>query len=314
MRAKMSDEQCPLIEDEAALEELLSRPTPLSVEAMRQLDGDLLILGAGGKMGPSLARLARRSALQAGRSSLRIVAVSRFSNELLRLELEREGIETVRADLLDASQRQRLPQLPNVVFMTGYKFGGTAQPELYWATNTYLAGLIAEQYSRARFVVFSSGNVYPFRRLHEPAPAEESECEPVGEYAITVLGRERMFEYVSRRYGTPVCLFRLNYAVELRYGILVDLAQRIVAGEPIDLSVPEVNFIWQGHANAVALACFRLVASPPRVLNVTGRARHRVRDLAERLGHQLGLQPRFAGPEGDASLLSSANRRSAPIR
>jgi nucleoside-diphosphate-sugar epimerase len=181
-------------------------------------------------------------------------------------------------------------------------------PERYWAMNVYLPGLLAEQYRRSRIVAFSSGNIYPFTKVGQPAPSEDAPLGPIGEYATTVLGRERVLQHVSVYHGTPVCLLRLNYAVEARYGVLVDLAEVILARQPISLAVPEVNFIWQGHANAVALQCFPLAASPASVLNLTGSERHPVRDLAERIGRRLGVAPIFADDAGTTALVSDASR------
>lgn len=293
---------------EAEVEERLSRPTPGSIQAMHNLDGDLLVLGVGGKMGPSLAQLARRSADAAGRNRLRVIGVSRFSSGGLRDELEAAGVETVACDLLDEASRRELPQVPNVLFMMGHKFSASDGPSMYWAMNTYLPGIMAEQYRTARIVCFGTGNVYPFTPVSEPQPTEQTHCSPLGEYAITALGRERMLEYVSRRYGTPVCLLRLNYAVEPRYGVLVDLGQQIMAGTPIDLTTPYVNFIWQGYANMVALRAFSLVRSPAEVLNLTGAGKVHVRTLAEELGRRLGVEPKFKEPEGTTALLNDASR------
>ncbi|MBI1900646.1 MAG: NAD(P)-dependent oxidoreductase [Planctomycetia bacterium] len=292
---------------ETQLEERLSRPTALSVEAMCSLGGDLLVLGAGGKMGPSLLRLARRSADAAG-AAAGIAAASRFSTPGLADALRREGIEIHAGDLLDEGFRRTLPDAPNVLFMMGHKFSASDLPGTYWMMNVHVPGLLAEQFRRSRIVCFSSGNVYPFTRTGSPAPKEDAPIAPVGEYAWSVAGRERMLEYTSARHGTPVGLLRLNYAAECRYGVLVDLEEKIAAGRPIDLSVPELNFVWQGYANAVALRAFSLARSPAEILNVTGTERHRVRDLAMGLGRRLGVEPRFAGPEGDSSLVSDAAR------
>ncbi len=293
---------------EAQLEERLSRPTPGSIRAMGNLEGDLLILGIGGKMGPSLARLARRSADEAGRRDLRVIGAARFSSSGLAEELQQAGIETVAGDLLDEDARRSLPDAPCVVFMLGYKFSSQSLPGMHWAMNTYVPGLLAEQYRRSKIVCFSSGNVYPFTSIDQPQPTEKTPCSPIGEYAISAWGRERMIEFMSARHGTAACILRLNYAVEGRYGVLVDLAQQILAGTPIDLSVPYVNFVWQGYANAVALEAFSLVKSPAEILNLTGPSKHRVRDLAEGLGRRLGVQPKFAGQEGAAALLNDASR------
>jgi nucleoside-diphosphate-sugar epimerase len=298
----------PTASNEEELEELLSRPTLGATDAVRALPGDLLILGVGGKMGPSLARLAKRSALAAGRDDLRIIGAARFSQPGLRDELQAAGIETLAGDLLDESFRRTLPQTPCVLFMLGHKFSAHDQPGLFWAMNTYLPGLLAEQFRESRIVCFSSGNVYPFTSIDQPQPTEETPCGPVGEYAMSTWGRERMLQYVSGRYGTPVCLLRLNYAVEARYGVLVDLAQQILARTPIDLTTPYVNIVWQGYANAVALQSFSIASSPASILNLTGPEKLRVCDLAEGLGRRLGVEPRFGSPEGTSALLNDASR------
>ena len=296
------------LNDESDLEERLSCPTPLSLRAARELSGDLLVLGMGGKMGPSLVRLARRSLNEAGRKSVRVIGVSRFSSGGLRDELERDGIETIACDLLDPAARETLPQSPNVLFMLGHKFSAGEGPERYWAVNVLLPALLAEQFKQSKIVCFSTGNVYPFTTASEPLPTEETQTSPIGEYAVTALGRERMIQWTSKLYGTPACLLRLNYAVEPRYGVLVDIAQKILAGESVDLTTPLVNIIWQGYANAVALAAFSLCASPAAMLNLTGRETLRIRDLATQLGQRLGIEPAFKQPEGTKSLLSDASR------
>ncbi len=296
------------ITDEADLEERLSRPTPGTVRAMEELDGDLLILGAGGKMGPSLARMARRSLVEAGNGNLRVIAVSRFSQEGLATELASHGVETLACDLLDADARSRLPEVPNVLCMLGHKFSQGDPPGKHWTVNVQLIGTLAEQYRNARIVAFSSGNVYPFTPIDAPQPTEATPCDPRGEYAMTAWGRERVIEYVSTAHGTPVCLLRLNYAVELRYGILVDLATQLLSGQAIDLGVPQVNLVWQGYANAVALQSFFLATSPAGILNITGTQRHQVRDLALGLAKRLNVEPRFSENKGTTALLNDATR------
>ena len=296
------------IETEAQLEEMLSRPTEDTVRAMREMTGDLLILGVGGKMGPSLARLARRTWDEAGLSARRVIGVSRFSSAGSRNALERDRIETIACDLLDPAARKSLPDVPNVLFMLGYKFGAQQAPWMAWAMNTYLPGALAEQYRNSRLVVFSTGNVYPFTSESEPAPTEDTPPAPVGEYATTALGRERLLQFASERYRTLVCLLRLNYAVDLRYGVPIDLAQQLLAGQPIDLRVPRVNMVWQGYANRVALQSFAWTKSPAEILNVTGAEVHRVRDLAMGLGARLGIEATFTEQEGSLSLLNNACR------
>lgn len=303
----LSDLSAP-ITNEADLEERLSRPTPGTIRAMQELDGDLLVLGAGGKMGPSLARLARRSLDETGGSKQRVIAVSRFSEKGLADELISHGVEIVACDLLDPAARSQLPNVPNVLSMLGHKFSQGDPPGKHWTVNVQLIGTLAEQYCQSRIVAFSSGNVYPFTPLDAPQPTEATPCEPCGEYAMTAWGRERVIEYVSAAHNTPACLLRLNYAVELRYGILVDLAKQILAGEVVDLGVPQVNLVWQGYANAVALQAFQLASSPAELLNITGTQRHSVRELATRLGQRLQVAANFSEREGNTALLNDASR------
>lgn len=295
-------------ETESQLEERLSRPTTLSLRSARELSGDLLVLGMGGKMGPSLVRLARRSLDETGRKGVRVIGVSRFSSGGLQEELNRDGIETIACDLLDPAAREKLPPAPNVLFMLGHKFSAGEGPERYWAVNVLLPALLAEQFQNSKIVCFSTGNVYPFTTASEPLPTEATPTAPIGEYAVTALGRERMIQWASLQHGTPACLLRLNYAVEPRYGVLVDIAQKILARESVDLTTPLVNIVWQGYANAVALAAFSLCAAPAAILNLTGLESLRVRDLATELGRRLGLEPNFREPEGTKSLLSDATR------
>lgn len=296
------------ITDEADLEERLSRPTPGTVRAMGELDGDLLILGAGGKMGPSLARMARRSLDEAGNTKCRVIAVSRFGDRTLAEQLQSHGVDTLACDLLDSAARSRLPAVPNVLSMLGHKFSQGDPPGKHWVVNVQLIGSLAEQFRDSRIVAFSSGNVYPFTPITEPQPTEATPCGPRGEYAMTAWGRERVIEYVSSAHSTPACLLRLNYAVELRYGILVDLATQLLAGQTIDLGVPQVNLVWQGYANAVALQSFALANSPAGVLNITGTQRHKVHDLACALAKRLNVEPQFSEHEGSTALLNDATR------
>lgn len=296
--------------DESALEELLSRPTPAVVEALRTLEGDLLILGAGGKMGPSLARLARRGSEEAGKQR-RVIAVARFSQPGLRTSLERDGVEVVSCDLFDQEQLAGLPHVPNVVYMVGQKFGTTGDEARTWAINACLPGLVAERFPRARIVAFSTGNVYPLSPAGGDGPEETDPVGPVGEYAQSALARERVLEFFSRRNDTPMAILRLNYAVEPRYGVLRDIAERVRGRLPVDLRMGWVNVIWQRDANAVALQALAHAAAPPAVLNLTGRPARSVRWLAERFGRRFGIEPRFEGAEAPTALLSNAARMEA---
>ncbi len=295
--------------NEAELDERLSRPAPELTRDLAALEGDLVILGAGGKMGPSLAMLARRGfdAADGGRRR-RVIAVSRFTSGGVREPLEAVGIETIAADLLDPAAVEALPPAPNVIFMAGRKFGSTGDEALTWAMNAYMPALVAQRYRGARIAVFSSGNVYPLVPILSGGATEATPPEPVGEYAQSVLARERVFEHFARTQGTRVVLLRLNYAIDLRYGVLLDVAQRVAAGEPVDVTMGHVNVIWQGDANAIALRALRLAASPPAVLNVTGPEIVSIRWLARRFAALLGAEARISGTEAPTALLSNAAR------
>ena len=299
-----------LIRTETELDDLLSAPSGADCAAMRAMEGGLLILGAGGKMGPSLARRARRAANEAGVSK-GIVAVSRFSDRAAEAQLRDAGIETVSADLLDFDQLARLPDAENVIFMAGRKFGSAGAAHLAcltWASNAYLPARVAERYRHARIVAFSSGNVYPFVPVAGGGATEETAPDPVGEYAQSVLARERMFEFFSVRHGTRVCLLRLNYAIELRYGVLRDIGVKVFESRPVNVSMGSLNAIWQGDANSICLRSFALCESPPAVLNVTGPETLSVRDIARRFGQLFGREPVFEGHEADTALLNNSSR------
>ena len=289
------------------LEELLSRPSAADIDAVRSLAGDILILGAGGKMGPTLALRARRALEQAGLNA-RVIAVSRFTETGLAQRLASAGVEIVPADLLNRDSLRSLPDAPNVIFMAGRKFGTEGAQHLTWAMNSLLPALAAERFPDSRFAVFSSGNVYPLRPVAAGGAVEETPPEPVGEYAQSVLGRERMFEYFAERRGTRSVLLRLNYAVEMRYGVLVDIARKVAEGRPVDVTMGSVNAIWQGDANSVALRSFALCSTPPAILNVTGPETLSVRAVAERFGRLLGVEPRIEGLEASTALLNDAGR------
>lgn len=295
---------------ENELEEFLSRPDGRDVEAARLLKGDILILGVSGKMGPTLAMLARKASEMAG-VSRRVIGVARFSTRATRDSLEAAGIETIAADLLDTAALARLPDCPSVIYMAGQKFGTSGDQPLTWATNVLAAGLAAERFARSRIVAFSTGNVYPLTPSGGGGPRETDPVGPIGEYAQSALGRERVLSFCSVRHQTPMAILRLNYAVEPRYGVIRDLTDRIVNGEPIDLAMGFVNVIWQRDANAVALRALERCAVPPLVLNLTGTSTLRVRELASRLGERLGRTPRFSGSEQPTALLSNASKAAA---
>jgi nucleoside-diphosphate-sugar epimerase len=292
------------IASESQLDDLLSDPPPQVVAAMGRLEGDLLFLGVAGKMGPSLARMAKRASDAAG-VRRRVIGVSRFSSTGQE-EFQAHGIETIRCDLLDEDAVLRLPDAANVVFMAGMKFGATGNEPTTWAMNSYLPGVVCRKYGRGRIVVFSTGNVYGLTPVEGSGSGEDDTPRPVGEYAMSCLGRERVFDYFSRKLGIPMAILRLNYACELRYGVLVDIATRVWVGEPVELGMGYFNTIWQGDANAMALRAFDQLATPPWVVNVTGPERFSIRDVGEQFGRLLGKPVRFAGTESATALLSDA--------
>jgi nucleoside-diphosphate-sugar epimerase len=296
-----------LIRTEDELEETLATPSEADIACVARLNGDVLVLGAGGKMGPSLARRVHHAFAGAG-SRRQAIAASRFSSPQSRQELEAAGIRTIVCDLLNPEQIAALPRCPYVLFLAGRKFGTVDRTDLTWATNTIVPARVAEHFDRSRLVVFSTGNVYPLVPVHGPQSGEGDSPAPIGEYAQSCLGRERVVEFVSRERNVRSLLFRLNYAVDLRYGTLVDIARKVYAGEPIDLTVGFFNAIWQGDANSYALRSLELCASPPEILNVTGPERIRVRDTAEWFGAAFGRTPRFVDSEGPVALLSDSTR------
>jgi nucleoside-diphosphate-sugar epimerase len=293
------------------LEEALARPSTALVEELAAIDGDIVVLGSAGKMGPSLVRLAHNAVALSGTSqgkAKQVVAVSRFSQAGVRAELDALGVRTIAADLLEEGALESLPDAANVIYMAGTKFGTSGSEHLTWAQNAFLPGLVGRRYRDSRIVAFSTGNVYPFTPVASVGSRESDPTGPVGEYAQSCLGRERLFEHASRGYGTPVVLFRLNYALDLRYGILLEVAQAVKDGRSIDVTMGHVNVIWQGDANEYALRSLRLCSSPPTILNVTGPETISVRWLAQRFGELLAREPRIVGNEADNALLSNAGK------
>jgi nucleoside-diphosphate-sugar epimerase len=309
----------PRFESVEDLEKELARPSPQVVEAIARLEGDLLILGVGGKMGPTLAMMARRAIVEAGLDK-RVIGVSRFSDPPLaglpmaglcvEDKLDRAGVETIRSDLMAQDALNSLPDVENVIYMVGMKFGTTGQEARTWAVNASLAGRVAEHLSRQacrpRVVLFSSGNVYPLTPVVGGGCKEDTLPAPIGEYAQSVLGRERIWTHFASQGNLRSVLFRLNYAVEMRYGILLDVARKVWLGEPIDLRMGHVNVLWQGDACAYALRALLLAEVPPCVLNVTGPETVSVRMLAHQFGALLGRNPVFEGVEQKDALLSNA--------
>jgi nucleoside-diphosphate-sugar epimerase len=292
------------IETVEELDALLSEPSDATIAALRNVPGDIVVLGVGGKMGPTLARMAKRAS-DPGR---RVFGVSRFSSRGLPAQLASWGIEPIEADLLDRAVYGRLPDAPNVVYMAGMKFGTSGQESLTWAMNAHLPALVCERYASSRIAAFSTGNVYALTPAASRGSRESDPPAPIGEYAMSCLARERIFEHFSRTRGTPVAVLRLNYATELRYGVLVDIAQRVHAGEPVPLAMGHLNAIWQGDACAMSLRALAHASSPPFVVNIAGPDVLRVRALAEALGARLGKPVRFDGAEAPDALLSDSRR------
>jgi nucleoside-diphosphate-sugar epimerase len=286
------------------LELLLSEPSEAVVAMMRRLKGDIVLLGVGGKIGPSLARMAKRATDLAG-SKRRVIGVSRFSAEREMESLAGHGVETIRCDLMDETALSKLPTADNVIYLAGLKFGSSERTAETWAMNTYLPGPVCRKFSSSRIVAYSTGAVYGLGPV--TGSLEIDVPEPVGEYAMSCLGRERVFEYFSRTSKIPMALLRLFYACELRYGVLVDLARKVVAGEPIDLEMGYFNIIWQGDNNAMTLLALEHTASPPLVLNITGPERLSVREVASEMGRLVGKQPLFRGIEQATACLGDAS-------
>ena len=295
------------LKTELDIELALSDPSPGVVETMSRVEGDILVLGVGGKMGPTLAMMAQKAGAAAGVGK-RIIGVSRFSDPAVASRLHSAGIETIQGDLLDHDFLRSLPDVPNIIYMAGMKFGSTGNEGLTWAMNCYLPGMVCERFPKSRIVAFSTGNVYCMRPISAGGSRETDRPDPVGDYAMSCLGRERVFQHFSESLSVSVLLFRLNYAVEFRYGVLVDLAAAVWNREPVDLTTGYFNVIWQPDANAMALQSLAHAASPAEILNVTGPDITRVREVCARFGEIMNREVRLTGTESDHAFLNDSGK------
>ena len=291
------------ISDIGALDDLLCRPSQALIDDLNKVDGDIMILGVAGKMGPTLAGLAK--AALPGR---RVIGVARFSEPGSKEWLQGRGVETIACDLLDENAIKALPKAQNIVFLAGRKFGAEGDLSLTWAMNAHVPALVAQAFCHSRIVAFSTGCVYPFVPVNGKGADETLQPNPPGEYAQSCVGRERMFEYFSRQFSTPGRLFRLNYAIDMRYGVLHDIARKILSGKPIDVSLGHVNFIWQGDASSQALRCLADCDTPTSPINVSGHEILAVRDLAAKLGVRLGRAPVIIGKEEPTAWLTDTSQ------
>ncbi|MDO8682950.1 MAG: NAD(P)-dependent oxidoreductase [Armatimonadota bacterium] len=296
-----------MLETVEQLDDALSEPAHYVVNALSKLEGDIIVLGAGGKMGPSLTRMIKRASDMAG-SNRRVIGVSRFTSAKKEETLNDAGVKTIRCDLLDPDQMRSLPDAPNVIYMVGVKFGTSSHQAMTWAVNTYLPGAACQKFRNSRILAFSTGNIYGLVPVDGAGSLETDETNPKGEYSMSALGRERVFEHFSQALGIPVALIRLNYACEFRYGVLVDLARKVYIGEKVDLSTGYVNVMWQGDANAMTLGAFDHMSSSPFILNLAGRKKLSVRRVAERFGSLMGKSAAFTGTELPDAFLSDSRR------
>lgn len=293
------------MEDLIALEQKLTRPSAKLIEDIKNIDGDIMLLGIGGKMGPSMGKLAAAAVKEAGINK-RIIGVSRFSDVKAREELEKAGIETIACDLLNDEELSKLPEVKNVIYLAGHKFGTVGNEGFTWAMNAYLPGRVSEKFKNSNIVAFSSGNVLPFVPVTAGGVSEEVTPEPIGEYAQSCLGRERVFEYFSKKNNTPLLIYRLNYAVDFRYGVIMEIAKSVLAERPIDLRTENVNVIWQGDANEIAIRSLLHCESPAKILNVTGPETLSTRWVAEEFGRKFNKKPVYQHEAEGTALLNNA--------
>ncbi|MSU20194.1 MAG: NAD-dependent epimerase/dehydratase family protein [Pedosphaera sp.] len=300
------------IQSEDQLDEIMTRPSPRLIEHVKTLKSPLLVLGAAGKMGPSLAVSVQRAAAAAGHD-LKIIAVSRFSGSQTRQWLESRGVATITCDLLERGAFEQLPDTLNLIYLVGLKFGTQQNPSLTWAVNTLVPTHVVERFPQARTVALSTGNVYPLVPVNSGGANETDLLTPLGEYSNAAVARERLFEYSARKYGTPLALLRLNYAVDLRYGVLLEIAQKVWANQPVDVTTGYFNCIWQGDANEMIVRSLDLASTPPTAFNLTGAETLSVRELAYRFGELMGRPVGIVSTEAETALLSNPARLCATL-
>ena len=301
----MTDYRTVRIETEDQLEAILSEPTPELAADLKKLNGDIMILGVGGKIGPSLGQMASHAMKEAGLKK-KVYGVDYVFSKENRQRLEKAGVKLIECNLLDRDAVAKLPDIENIVFMAGKKFGSTGAEHDTWAMNVFMPGIVSDRFRKSRFSVFSSGNIYGLSPIGTGGGTEATPINPMGDYAQSVVGRERMFEYASHHYGTKVLQFRLCYAIDLRYGVLLDVAEKVNAGKPVDVTMGYYNCIWQGDVNAQALRSLLLAEAPPRILNITGPETVSVRYVATRFGALLGKKPIIEGQEAPNAILANA--------
>jgi hypothetical protein len=294
------------MKDLQTLEQELTKPSLALIEDIKKIDGDIMMLGIGGKMGPSMSKLAV-DAIKAAGICKKVIGVSRFSDEKAKLALEAVGIETITCDLLNDAELQALPDVKNIIYLAGNKFGTTGKEGFTWAMNAYLPGRVAEKYKNSNIVAFSSGNVLPFVPVTSGGVSEETTPEPIGEYAQSCLGRERVFEYFAQKNQTPTLIYRLNYAVDFRYGVVMELAKSVLNGKEIDLRTENVNVIWQGDANEIALRSLLHCQAPAKILNVTGPEILSIKWIANQFGNIFNKEPKFIYEAAGTALLNNAS-------
>lgn len=288
------------------LELELTKPSATLIADIKKIEGDIIFLGIGGKMGPSMGKLAV-DAIKAAGIQKRVIGVSRFSDKKSKAQLEAYGLETIACDLLDDEQLQALPQAKNIIYLAGNKFGTTGKEGFTWAMNAYLPGRVAEKYKDSNIVAFSSGNVLPFVPVTSGGVSEETTPEPIGEYAQSCLGRERIFEYFAQKNQTPTLIYRLNYAVDFRYGVMMEIAKSVLNGKEIDLRTENVNVIWQGDANEIAIRSLLHCEAPAKILNVTGPEILSIKWIATQFAHIFNKTPKFIHQSAGTALLNNAS-------